>query len=249
MSIEKQAPTAGNENTGWLKCIAILCMIVDHVGVAFFPLYRELRVIGRIAYPLFAWCIVVGCCHTRNIWKYALRILLVGLVAQPCYMLGLRHHWYELNVFATLLLGVLAIAGIRAKWRGSAVWAPILAIAAACAVKMDYGWKGVAFILVLYACRQSRPALGAGMAAYCLYWGSGSMTLSSFLGIPAVKQIAFLPQAGSLLSSLAPVQFWAILALPLMLIPMKRQYLLPKWIGYAAYPAHLLVIALIRLMV
>ncbi|MBR1585468.1 MAG: hypothetical protein IJ662_08020 [Clostridia bacterium] len=243
----RESRTAGNENTGLLKLIAILCMIVDHAGAAFFPQYREMRVIGRIALPLFAWGLVVGCCYTRNIWKYALRIFLVGLIAQPCYMLGLNHKWYQWNVFATLLLGVLAIAGIRKKWYGSHVWAPILAILAACAVQMDYGWKGVAFILILYACRERKATIAAGMTAFCLYWGYGSSSLTSFLGIPAVRSISFLPQAGTLLMTLAQIQFWAILALPLILIPMRGRISLPKWAGYAAYPVHLLIIGLIRL--
>ena len=49
--------TGGNENTGLLKVIAILCMIADHIGAKFFPTIAELRVVGRIAFPLFAWCL------------------------------------------------------------------------------------------------------------------------------------------------------------------------------------------------
>ena len=120
--------TGGNENTGLLKVIAILCMIADHIGAKFFPTIVELRVIGRIAFPLFAWCLCVGAVHTRNVWKYALRILLVGILSQPFYMQALDHKWYQLNVFATLLLGLLAIAGIREKRWGSHIWAPILAL-------------------------------------------------------------------------------------------------------------------------
>ncbi|MBQ9262762.1 MAG: hypothetical protein IJ189_00960 [Clostridia bacterium] len=246
----KKAPggnrTAGNENTGVLKVLAIVFMIIDHAGAVFFPQYRDMRLIGRIAFPLFCWCLVVGCCYTSNIWKYALRILVVGLISQPCFMLGLGHEWYQLNVFATLLLGVLAIAGIQKKWRGSHIWAPILAILAACAVQMDYGWRGVALILMLYACREKKGAIAAVLTAFCLYWGYGTFKVTSFLGVPLITSISFLPQAGGIFMALTQVQFWAILALPLMLIPMKRKSILPKWIGYGAYPVHLLIFAAIK---
>lgn len=69
-----------NKDTGLLKLIAILTMFIDHLGAAIFPEYRSMRVIGRIAFPIFAYCIAVGCIYTRNIAKYALRVFLVGLL-------------------------------------------------------------------------------------------------------------------------------------------------------------------------
>ena len=56
-----------DKKTGTIKLIAIICMIVDHIGVAFFPQHTEFRMIGRIAFPLYAWCLVVGSEHTRSI--------------------------------------------------------------------------------------------------------------------------------------------------------------------------------------
>ena len=252
LSIEAAAPrlpgprTAGNENTGLLKGLAILFMIADHLGASFFPQYRELRVIGRIAFPLFAWCAVVGCCYTRNIWRYALRLLLVGSIAQPCYMLGLVHTWKQLNVFATLLCGVLAIAGIRERRLYSHIWAPVLAILLSCVLEMDYGWKGVALLLILYGCRERKAAIAAGMTAFCLFWAGNTFRVTSFLGVPLPQSLSFLPRGGQLLSTMTQVQFFAIFALPLILIPMRKRWTLPKWFFYAAYPVHLLVIALFR---
>ena len=238
--------TAGNENTGLLKIFAILFMIVDHVGAAFFPQVREMRIIGRIAMPLFVWCICVGAEYTRNIWKYALRLLLVGAVAQPCFMLGLNHQWWELNVYATLLCGLLGIAALREKKFGSQYWGPVAVILIACLLKMDYGWQGVAFVMLLYGCRKQRSAIIALMFAFCLYWGQGTYSLPGAFGLTAVKDISFLPYAKGLLADISRIEFWAILALPLMILPMKRTLRLPKWVWYSAYPVHLLVIGVIR---
>lgn len=238
--------TCGNENTGLLKVIAIVCMIIDHVGAVFFPQIPEMRLIGRIAFPLFIWCVAVGTEYTRNIWLYALRLLIVGILSQPCFMLGLGHRWDELSIFATLLMGVLGIAGIRQRWFGSHIWGPIAALLVSCIVKMDYGWQGVAAILLFYLARKNRGGLAAAVVAYCLYWGQGTFSLTRVFGIPLSTRISFLPQAGTLLYALTRVQFWAVLALPLMLIPMKGRLRLPKWAGYAAYPVHLLIIGAIR---
>lgn len=238
--------TAGNENTGLIKLIALACMLTDHVGLVFLPMYGELRLIGRAAFPLFAWCVVVGCCHTKDIRKYALRLLLTGILSQPCYMVGLNYPISQINVFATLLLGVLAVWGIRENRRGSAVWAPVLAIVLPCMVRVEYGWKGVALILILYACRRSRPALAAAMTAFCLFWAQGTFTVTSFLGVPTVLSVPILANQVNLLSTITQVQFWAILALPAILWRDERRLRLPKWLFYAAYPGHLLLIGLIR---
>ncbi len=241
--------TGGNENKDFVKIIAVLFMIIDHIGAAFFPDVYELRILGRIAFPLFAWGMVTGAVYTRNIWKYALRVLIVGIVAQPCYKFAMNHPWNDLNVFATLLLGLLGIAAIRENRFGSRYWGPVLAILISCVFKMDYGFQGVLLILLLYGARQNRASIAALMIAFCLYWGFGTLSLKTVLGLPVIQRVSFLPQGNKLFAQIAQIQFWAILALPVMLLPMrsrKKGFRLPMWLGYAFYPGHLAVIAIIR---
>ena len=238
--------TGGNENTGVIKLIALAFMIVDHVGVVFFPGIREMRLLGRIAFPLYVWCLCVGVEYTRNHWKYALRLLLVGALTQPCFMQALGHGWMEWNVYATLLVGLLAIIAIRENKWGSRYWGPVLALAASCAVQMDYGWQGVTFILLMYACRKQKSAVAAVMIAFSLFYGHYTFSLTSYFGIAPLKEISFLPLAKSLLADINRVQFWQILALPVMLWPSKKRWKLPRWATYAAYPGHLLIIGVIR---
>lgn len=239
-------PTAGNEDTALLKWIALACMIIDHVGAALLPQYTDMRVIGRIAFPLYIWCAVVGVSYTRNVFRYALRLLIAGAVAQPCYMAALGHEALELNVFATLLLGVLGAAGMREKRYGSHIWAPILAILLSLTVEMDYGWQGVLLILLLYAVRKSRPGIAAVMIAYCLFWGQGTFTVTRLFGVPLPRSVPFLTDSASLLSVVTRIQFFALCALPLMLIRTRSGARMPKWLGYALYPGHLLIIAAVR---
>jgi len=69
-----------NTDTNFLKLVAIAAMLVDHLGARVFPQYGEMRIIGRIAFPVFAYCITVGCVYTRNIFKYALRMGVMALL-------------------------------------------------------------------------------------------------------------------------------------------------------------------------
>ena len=57
-----------------LKIIAMISMVIDHVGDMFFPELLWLRMIGRLAMPVFAFCITEGYIHTRNRKKYLLRM-------------------------------------------------------------------------------------------------------------------------------------------------------------------------------
>ena len=57
-----------------LKILGALSMLADHVGLMFFPEVTALRIVGRLAYPIFAYMIAEGCAHTRNRRRYFLRI-------------------------------------------------------------------------------------------------------------------------------------------------------------------------------
>ncbi len=236
-----QAPSS---DTGLMKTVAMVTMLVDHVGVVFFPSVTELRVIGRIAFPLFAWCAVVGSLHTRSWRRYALRLLLWGLVSQPAYMLGLNHRWDELNVMFTLLLGTLGIAGMREKKWGSGVWAPLLCVAAGALVQMDYGWKGVLLIQLMYLSRHRRGALSALMLPFCLYWGAASRGVDSLFGLPLrfPGSASALASLNGLFTAFLKLQALALLSLPLMLRRGDSGLRVPKWLAYGWYPGHLLIL-------
>lgn len=229
---------AGNRDTGLLKIIALVCMIIDHTGVRLMGNAMEWRIIGRIAFPLYLWCLVVGACHTRSPMRYALRLLVFGLISQPCYMLGLHHNWNQLNVFFTLLTAYLGIWGIRENRRGSRIWAPALALAISCFVTMDYGWRGVLLAMLLYAARKNRGAIAAVMVAFCLFWGQGTYAVQQVFGIRLTGGLWNL----ELVKCFMRLQALALLALPLMLWPRTRRTPFPKALAYAAYPGHLLIL-------
>ena len=229
---------AGNTATTWLKIIALVFMFIDHAGKMCFPNIPEMRILGRIAFPIYAWCMIVGFHYTRSVPKYLLRILITGLVSQPLYMLALNHTWKQPNIFLTLFLGLCALWGIREKKYLSQIWAPAAAMAAAILASADYGWRGVLLFIMLYAVQESRPGIAAVMVSYFLFWGSSYSITKSLFGLP-INMDALPAVLSQPLSAFLRMETYALLALPFILIPFKKDLKLPRWVGYALYPAHL----------
>lgn len=67
-------------NATTLKIIGMIAMTIDHIGYFLFPQSVGFRVIGRIAYPIFAYMIAEGCRYTRNKARYFLSIFCIGCV-------------------------------------------------------------------------------------------------------------------------------------------------------------------------
>ena len=229
---------AGNTATTWLKIIALVFMFIDHAGKMCFPAVPEMRILGRIAFPIYAWCMIVGFHYTRSVPKYLLRILITGLVSQPLYMIALNHTWRQPNIFLTLFLGLCALWGIREKKYLSQIWAPVAAMALAIFLGADYGWRGVLLFIMLYAVQESRPGIAAVMVAYFLFWGSSYSITKSLFGLP-INMDALPAVLSQPLSAFLRMETYALLALPFILIPFKKDLKLPRWVGYALYPAHL----------
>ncbi len=252
------AAPAGSHATGILKLTALFFMIVDHLGAVVFTGVPELRILGRIAFPLYCWCLVVGFHYTRSAPKYLGRILLTGILVQPLYAEVMNHRinspnlfiaYYQKlpSVFFTLFLGLAAVWAVREKKYLSHLWGPVLCLILVTVIKADYGWKGVLFILLLYAARTTRPAIAAVMISYFLFWGAGYSVTSSLFGVPL--NIGGLPDFLSRpLSAFLRLETYGLLSLPLILIPLRKNVRLPVWLSYCIYPAHLLLVWAVKLL-
>lgn len=96
-----------------LKFIAIITMIIDHVGAAFFPGIGIFRTIGRIAFPIFAYQLAIGYKHTSNLAAYGRRLFIFACISYVPYIYflgdGLTPNPLALNVMFLLLAGVGAL--------------------------------------------------------------------------------------------------------------------------------------------
>ena len=243
-SLSPRCP-AGNTATGALKLIALVFMFIDHSGKMLFSAVPEMRILGRTAFPIYVWCAVVGLHYTRSAPKYLLRILAVGLISQPLYNAALGHTWSQPNIFLTIFLGVFAIWGIKEKKYGSAVIAPAAAICLATVLNVDYGWRGVLLFILLWAVRDSRGGIAAVMVAFFLFWGTSYSVTQSLFGIKL--SLSSLPAfLSSPLSQFLRLETYALLSLPFILIRFPRDIRMPRWVGYALYPAHLALLWLLE---
>ena len=220
-------------------------MLIDHLGVALFGNLLEMRVLGRIALPLYAWCLVVGNVKTRHPLRYFGRLLLLAAISQPLYMMALNHTWQHLNILFLLALATAAIQGIRLHRYGSQFWGPALCYLALGFCEIDYGWRGLTFLLLLYLARESRGGLAAAFLGYALFWGSNSQVVTTFLGF----NLSFLrwPGLGDVFTAFFHLQTLAWLALPLILTHTDSGVKMPKWLGYGLYPLHLVLLIVLRL--
>ena len=133
-----------------IKWVAIVTMTVDHIGLLFFPEYPIFRIVGRLAFPLFAYLLVLGMESTHNIRAYFTRLLIFALLSQVPFTLVNGTMWWEyVNIYGTLLLGLAMIYLIE---RSSVFFVVPLALSAV--IPVDYGVYGTATILLLYLLRK-----------------------------------------------------------------------------------------------
>lgn len=94
-----------------LKLIGIFIMFCDHVGDAILGEFSFLNLIGRIAFPIFAFQAVQGYIHTKNLKKHMLKLFIFACISQIPFSLFLStfSNEFVLNIFFTFLLGLFAL--------------------------------------------------------------------------------------------------------------------------------------------
>ena len=236
-----------NRNTDLIKLLACLTMLIDHAGKMLFPQIGEMRLIGRLAFPMFAYGVAVGAVYTRDPIKYLSRIALLALISQPLYALGLDHansamfsvsffenplasarafyinSWQKPSILLSLFLGLCILTALRNRRFFIALFVYILC--ARFSANLDYGLGGVRLMILFYALCERPWAALALICAYMIAWSSGSGY--TFLGHSFGMRIFALP------------------AVIFCCLPMKRRMRLPRWFVYAFYPAHLIALAIL----
>jgi hypothetical protein len=147
-----------NNRNDALKIIGIVTTAVDHVGFILYPQIIFLRVIGRLAFPIFAWYLAEGYVHTSSRKKYAMRLGIFAVATQAPYYLAT--HLKNLNIFFTLLVGLFAIDCFRKNRYISTVTIILLSGL----IPLDYSFYGVLMILGFYIFRESKVAFYSQVA-------------------------------------------------------------------------------------
>ena len=213
-----------------LKILACVTMLVDHAALLFGG-SPWLRVIGRLAFPIYCFLLTEGIRHTRDVRRYLSRLLFAAIVSEPIYDLVLYPCvgiWQHQNVLWTLALGCAMLWCMTMIHKPVAKLAVMLLFAlAAQLVRASYGSSGIYMIALFALCREV-PEGQLALAAVLLVinWLMGSFTVSVF-GLDV------------------PVQLFAELALvPIFLYSGEKRTRLKavSWGFYLFYPAHLLLL-------
>ncbi|WP_046215825.1 TraX family protein [Paenibacillus wulumuqiensis] len=205
-----------------MQWLAMITMLIDHLGYAFFSDERYLRIIGRIAFPIYCYLLVVGYRHTRNVNKYMTRLLIIALVSQFPFMFAFNIE--NLNVVFTLLIGLLLIMlldRIPTKLFPLSIVLAAGFSAIAELLHTDYGAYGILLILI-YRYVPGYMMVLAHFALTVIFVLAGHMSLIQIYSIFSTLLIT----AGTELR------------------PDVRLIAPPRWLWRAFYPAHLAIIAI-----
>lgn len=140
-----------------LKLTACATMLIDHIGAVFFPNALWLRVIGRIAFPIYCFLLAEGMRHTRNPVKYLLRLSVGILLAElPFDYLFFGHFtWEHQSVMVTLTLGAFMLLCMqKIPNRFLKILLPVPFALIAKAAMCDYGGYGILLIAVFSFCKK-----------------------------------------------------------------------------------------------
>ena len=220
-----------------LKMIAIITMLIDHIGVIFIkyntPEYWLFRGIGRLGFPIFVFLIVEGFQHTSNIKKYLLRLGVFAIISEMPFDIAFNHSMIEgshQNVFFTLFLGLLCITLmdlVEKKLKNHdmiftnviVAYLVITSCFLAEIIKSDYRSAGVLMIVSFYVFRNKK----------------------------VLQALALLIIIGALLGG--SISYAAMGAmLPIFLYNGKKGKSV-KYLFYIFYPAHLLVLSFVQTLI
>jgi hypothetical protein len=218
-----------------LKIIAMLAMLFDHIGKVLLPQYSILQIIGRLAFPIFAFMIAEGCYYTRNKIRYFLSVFLLGAGCQAVYIIWEKS--FYMNILLTFSLSIIFIFSLENYKKTKekririlmlftvitvlliAVMLPVILIDQGFII--DYGIFGVLLpVAIFYAPDKLRKLI---------YTAGILILLTLDLG--------------------GGIQWWSLLSIPfLALYNQKRGKYNIKPLFYIFYPAHLVVIYLISVL-
>lgn len=141
-------------NGNALKFIAMITMLIDHIGMIFYPNVLIFRIIGRIAFPTYAFLIAEGCRYTHNKKKYFLRIFILGIVYSIVFMIAEQYVYMCVLItfsFSILLIYLYDYVKQSFKKRWIFLFFAISMIYFFCSyIEVDYGFFGILVAFLIY---------------------------------------------------------------------------------------------------
>ncbi len=232
--MEKKAFPIGLSGNA-LKIIAMLAMFIDHLGLLLFPGHPIFRMIGRLAFPIFAFMIAEGCVYTRNRARYLGMIFGLGAICQLVATVATGDlHQGILLVFSLSIATIYCIDGLKTVKRTLPRCLLVLAL------------SGIAFVVLFLPTILSKRG-------FVLDYGTLGFLLPIVLYYLHGDRLPRLIATAAILVGLSliygDIQFYSLFALPLLaLYNGKRGKWKLKYLFYVFYPAHLAFLYLVAML-
>lgn len=233
-----------------LHIMAMIFMLFDHLWGTIVPGNDWMTCIGRLSFPIFAFMIVEGYFHTKNLKKYVLRLLVFAIISEIPFNLAMSSRIFNpmhQNVLWSFLISIgLIYWNEKAKatqkiWKQIAVGciSVILGYILGIITMVDYYHAGILTVLVFYFFRQKK--WWSYLGQFVCLWYINTEILGGFgYEIPLFGKTIFVHRQG-----------FALLALiPIWLYRGKQGYhsKILQYVYYAFYPVHLLILGLIKIL-
>ncbi len=231
-----------------LKLIAAAAMLIDHMGLMFFPNQLWMRVLGRLAMPIYGFMIAEGCKYTRSRLRYFLTVAVLAAVCQIVYYVFDGSLYFSILVtFSLSILVTYCWQFLRESWAaaesplGQRILSGLLFPAAVAGVwwlnqvlTIDYGFWGCMLPVIAGLFRQRRGAPADGLSG---------------LDRPEIH-VGMLALGAALLAwDLGGVQIYGLLTVPLLLCYSgQRGKWGLKYFFYIFYPVHLALLQLVQIL-
>ena len=229
-----------------LKVIAALSMLCDHAGLILFPRVSALRVIGRLAFPLYAFCIAEGFRYTRSRFRYFLRVFVLGALCQIVYFFVEDDVYLGILITFSLSIVLMALAdGVKKAFSGEK--SPLASLAEKITGKelpnsadrilsLSAAAVGLALVWLL----TSHMTVDYGFFGVLL-----PVCVNLFDELP-LRALAFACGTAAVAVSFGadfPTQYWSLLTIPLVfLYNGKPGRVRMKYFFYIFYPAHMAIL-------
>ena len=165
-------------------------MVIDHVGAILFPDQIWMRVIGRVAFPVYAYCLAEGFRYTSDYRRYLGRLALFAILSEIPFDLafyGVPFSFAHQNVFFTLTLGLILLWVLERFREQLLLCAGAFAVLCflAQALHMDYGAGGLLMVFAFYLAQQgTSPWIGWGIFVFINLFGyAGGVQWAAILAL------------------------------------------------------------------
>lgn len=242
--------SAGRLTGSTLKLIAIISMLIDHIGAAvietgilhsydldrmnlilttasgrnWYSVDLIFRLLGRLAFPIFCFLLVEGFLHTRDAGRYLLNLSVFALISEIPFDLAVQNRGFAIdyqNVYFTLAIGLIVLMGLNRFEKQKILQGLMVFMGCVIASILKTDYSVVGILIIVsFYLLRSNPKYQL-MAAGVL----------------------------SFLESLSLLGAAALALIPIHFYNGEKGRIKHKYVFYWFYPIHLLVLFLIRYFV